>query len=514
MTAVSTGADQSVVIRSAGITLIGSALGGLMIFFGEVLAARLLEDEAYGLYASAITVARIGEVVAVFGLPVGIFHYLPIYRKTSQTSAVLGVVYAATLLPLLIGSAFTIGVWAAAPWLARHVFKSEEVVRYLRLLVIAVPFMATTEILGALTRGFGFAKYYVVIKNLIPPTVFLTSLGLMAAFQAQPLWIVAAVTSGSILASAAGVLAIRRITGPDLWHVRSDPQFGTLYRYAAGVMVNTISYLAFAVGGIFTVAVFRGSDSVGIYRMCLQIVLPFEMIVLAFHAAMGPIYPVLARENRTAELEEAYGTAVRWMAMLHLPMGVALAWNRHDFLALLNPRFMEGSTALLILALSFCTCMCFATAAYLLMLTGRRDVETRNAAFAAILNVVLGIALVPRWGLAGAAFATGLSLAILTVLRIWEVRYTMGLRTLRPYFIRVVFVTIVDCLGVLYMLEVLGVLQGSDGGSLVLRIAAMGGLHAIGLWMLALNQADKQTLIGLAHSVFGRAAPRMDANAS
>src|SRR5687767_12531287 len=203
-----------------------------MIFFGEVLAARLLKDEAYGLYASGITVARIGEVVAVFGLPVGIFHYLPIYRKTSQTPAVLGIVYAACLLPLLIGSAFAIGVWTAAPWLARHVFKSEEVVRYLRLLVMAVPFMATTEILGALTRGFGFAKYYVVIKNLIPPTVFLTSLGLMAAFHAQPLWIVAAVTSGSMIASAAGVLAIMRITGEGLWRVRSEPQFGTLYKYA------------------------------------------------------------------------------------------------------------------------------------------------------------------------------------------------------------------------------------------------------------------------------------------
>jgi O-antigen/teichoic acid export membrane protein len=506
-----TGSDQSVVIKSAGITLIGSALGGLMIILGEVLAARLLTGQAYGLYASGITVARIGEVIAVFGLPVSIFHYIPIYRRSSQRHLVIGSVYAASLLPLILGSAFALAAWVAAPWLGRHVFSSTEVVRYIRLLVLAVPFMASAEILGAITRGFGYAKYYVIVKNLIPPVVFLTTLALMRGLGAQPMWIAGAVSAGSMLACAAGVFAVVRVAGPDLWHIKPAFQFGALYKFASGVMVNTIFYLAFAVAGIFTVAVFHGSDSVGIYRMCLQIVLPFEMIVLAFHAAMGPVYPVLAQEERTAELEAAYGTAVRWMAMLHLPLGIALAWNRHDLLALLSPRFMAGSGALLILSVGFSACMCFGTAAYLLMLSGRKTVETRNAAFAAFLNVVLGVVLVPDFGLAGAAFATAFSLTILTVLRIWEVRYTLGLRTFRPYFVRVVAISIFSCTGAFYGLQLLGILQGHDPVSLACRIAAMGIVDALCLWFAGLNRPDKDTLRALIRSISGRTAPALGA---
>ena len=134
--------------------------------------------------------------------------------------------------------------------------------------------------------------------------------------------------AASLLACTVGIVAIVKIAGPALW--RTSPEFGfrALYGYAAGIMANSFFYIVFALTGLFAVAYFLGSEAVGIYRFCLQIVLPLDMILLAFHAAMGPIYPILSRENRQAELEEAYGTAIRWMVMLQIPFGIAVAWNR------------------------------------------------------------------------------------------------------------------------------------------------------------------------------------------
>jgi O-antigen/teichoic acid export membrane protein len=239
--------------------------------------------------------------------------------------------------------------------------------------------------------------------------------------------------------------------------------------------------------------------------MCLQIVVPFEMIVLAFHAAMGPVYPVLAKENRLPELQEAYSTAVRGMAILHLPMGIALAWNRNDILALIGHQFTNGATALLILAIGFATCMCFGTAAYLLLLSGRKSVETRNAAFAALLNIVLAIALVPRFGLTGAAFAVTFSFLLLNILRIWEVHYLMGLRTFRPYFVRIVGVSAGAGLGAFSALRLLGILQGRDAVSLALRFATMAVMHVVVLWTIGLNGHDKNVLRALLRSLTLRA---------
>lgn len=499
---------QAPVIRSAGITLAGSALGGALVILAEFLAARLLQVQAYGFYASGKAVASIGEAVSVFGMPVAIFHFIPAYRQKAQTEHVIGTVYAAALLPLVVGAAFAIAAWFLAPWLALNLFHDAQVVDFIRLLAFAVPFMAGSEILGAITRGFGHAKYYVIVKNLTPPLVFLSALGAMAHFRAQAIWIAGAVAAASLLACAVGIVAIVRIAGPALW--RTSPKYGfrALYGYAAGIMANSVFYIVFALTGLFAVAFFLGSEAVGIYRFCLQIVLPLDMILLAFHAAMGPIYPILSRENRIAELEEAYGTAIRWMVMLQLPIGIAIAWNRGDLLALAGPAFASGAQALMIMSVGYSLCTCFGTIAYILMLSGRRTVETWNAALTTTSNIVLAIVLIPRFGLAGAAAAATFSFILLNVARILEARHLMGLRTFRPYFLRIIAISAGSGTATFYGLELAGIAQGGDVFSVALRIAAALAVHAAALWTLGLNAQDKGVLGSLLRSLAQRGAAR------
>ena len=245
----------------------------------------------------------------------------------------------------------------------------------------------------------------------------------------------------------------------------------------------------------------------GIYRVCLQVVVPFDMVLLAFHAAMGPIYPVLAREGRKAELEEAYATAVRWMAVLLVPMGVAIAWNRHELLALLGPGFEVGSSALLVLAIGYSTCTCFGTIAYVLMLSGRKSVETANAAIATFTNILLCVILIPRLGLLGAALATGVAFFLLNVLRIWQVRHLIGLRTFRPHFLRVVATSVGAGLAAFAALHSAGIAQGPGVAALGLRIALMLAIQAALMRIVGLNKQDKNALKTMLRSGKIEAAP-------
>lgn len=501
-------AADAPVFRRAGITLVGSAVGGALVILAEFLAARHLRVEAYGLYASGMTIARIVEALAIFGLPVAIFHFLPHYRLKRDAESAAGTIYAAALLPFAIGSAFGAAVWLLAPLLALNVFRNEQAADYIRLLAVAAPFMAGAEVLGSITRGFGHAGYYVIVKNLIPPVFFLAALGVMALSRAQAIWITGAVVFGSLTACLAGIAAILHIAGPELRGIRPVFRLRELCKYAAGIMANSGFYIVFALTGLLAVAYFKGTEALGIYRVCLQLVVPFDMILLAFHAAMGPIYPVLARENRVAELEEAYGTAIRWMVMLQLPIGIVLAWNRQDILALVGPAFTEGAGAMLVMAVGYSACTCFGTIAYLLMLSGRQTVETWNAASVTALNVLLAIALVPRFGLTGAALATTSAFVVLNVLRLWEVRRLVRLRTFRPYFLRVFAVSASAGVGAHAILHLAGILQGQDALSLVLRVGAALAVHALALWALGLDRKDKDLLLSMLNSPVRRGLPR------
>ena len=127
------------------------------------------------------------------------------------------------------------------------------------------------------------------------------------------------------------------------------------------------------------------------------------------------------------------------------------------------------------------------------MLSGRKHVETWNAAFATILNVLLAIVLVPRYGLTGAALATTAAFCLLNVLRLWQVRRIVGLRTFRPYFLRFA-VSAGAGLGAHGALQWAGLFQGADALSLFLRIAVALAADALALWTIGLVPKDKDML--------------------
>ena len=491
------------VIRSAGLTLAGSALGGLLVITSEFLVAHYLEVEAYGLYASGLTLARIGEAVAVFGLPVAIFHFVPLQLRRGEDDRAMGTVLAAALLPMVLGCTLALALWLAAPWLAARFFGHADATPYIRVLAAAIPFMASSEVLGAATRGFGYAKYYVLVRNLAPPVLFMAFIAAVIATRGDAHWIPAAFAAAYAIACIAGAFAVAHAAGSGRRRVKPRMDFAGVYRYSAGVMANTFLYMVFAVAGILLVAAFLGTDNVGIYRVCLQVVVPFDMVLLAFHAAMGPIYPVLAREYRQAELEDAYGMAIRWMAGLLLPAGIAVAWNARDLLALLGPDFVRGATPLTVLAAGYASCTCFGTVAYILMLSGRKHVETANAAFATAAVLLLGLWLVPRHGLLGAAAATAGAFVLLNVARIAEARRVLGLRTFRAAFVRMVAVASATALGSFWVLERLGVAQGPGAAALLGRLTLMGAVQAAATWGLAMAPQDRAALAGMVRSALG-----------
>src|SRR5438094_9958086 len=77
-------------IGNTSITLLGLGVGAVLSMVNEVLAARFLGVAAYGLYALAMMAARVGEKVAVFGVPVSVLHYLPVHLSRDERRLAVG----------------------------------------------------------------------------------------------------------------------------------------------------------------------------------------------------------------------------------------------------------------------------------------------------------------------------------------------------------------------------------------------------------------------------------------
>jgi O-antigen/teichoic acid export membrane protein len=479
------------ILSGAGITLIGALLGGAITFINEILAARFLGVALYGLFALAFVLAKIGETLSLFGLRIGVLHFIPILRSEGKNTYLSGTIIAALIMPLSAGIIISVGLWHAAPWLATEIFGKPEAQHFMRLIALAIPLMSLTEILGHITRGYGYAVYYVLIRNLIPPFVFLLLLISLHYWQAPPPGIAIALVIAYSIGFVAGIAALMKVTGIEIWHIRPQFQFRKLYGYSLPILINTVLYMVIGFTDILMLGLFRDASEVGIYRACMQVVIVFDMIAIAFNAATSHIYPVLSNQNKTAELNHAFSTSMRWITIIALPLMSVIVLNAADILALMGPSFVEGSLILSILAIGMALKCCFTNAGFMLAVSNHQGFETVNAAVAAGLNLLLNYILVPDYGGMGAVIATVTSLTILSILRILQVDFCMKVRPPGRSMLMVLIVVTAITI-VLYLINT-GMGIASQAGYLIMfvRIISLLTIIYLGLWWFVATEPER-----------------------
>ncbi len=122
--------------------------------------------------------------------------------------------------------------------------------------------------------------------------------------------------------------------------------------------------------------------------------------------------------------------AIKWTFWPSLAATVLLLALGKPLLWLFGPQFVVGYDIMFIAAIGLVVRSAIGPVERLLNMLGHQHICALAYALAFVMNVVLCVALVPRFGGHGAAAATSISLAFETVLLFWIVRQRLGLHVL------------------------------------------------------------------------------------
>ncbi len=492
-------------IGNAGITLIGAAAGAVVMMGSEVVAARFLGVAGYGLYALALMVAKASAVIAVFGVPVSVLHYLPVQLSRNERQRALGTVLGCIPLPLAIGLVSAVGLGIGGHWVAAHVLGQAGAGRFLVVLGFAIPLLVTIDLLAHIARGFGRALPAIVMQNIAPPLCLAAVLLWLLLSSGPQIGVAYGQLVGLIVGVSLGAWFVLRLVRDRIGRTRPAFQLGRLYGYALPITLHIVAAQAIGFTDLLLLGLLTDANSVGAYRGCVQIILVFGVPMGALAAATAPVYTVLIAEGRRASLQDTHAAAVRLATLLAFPLLLVIVVNGGDILAIMGPAFAVGTPALLVLACGMCVEASFAPAATVLTIGGRQRLEAANMALTAGLNLVLNLALIPAYGLLGTALSTAIALIGLSLLRSLQVRRIWALRTINRTQLRIVLVTLPLALLIWAASLPFGLGPGSGFGPLVLRLAAMSVLIGSGLWWLCVNAQDRAMLLRLAR--WRRSAP-------
>jgi O-antigen/teichoic acid export membrane protein len=264
---------------------------------------------------------------------------------------------------------------------------------------------------------------------LLTPLLFMAlASGILVSRGSTSAWVAVLL---QVAATAAGFLvgaALLRRSLPDEVRVAAPRTDVQSWRRSAGALatLNVVSAANAQIGTILLATLATAADA-GLFNVAYRTTI---FISFAMVAATYPISPLVARLHAAGEsvrLEETVVRAARLVLAFSIPVAVTLILFAPAILDLFGSGFDAGATAVRIVAVGDVVNVVTGFGGVLLVMCGREADLARSVALGAVLNVGLTAALVPRYGVDGAAAATAVGLAASNLLMTWLAWRRLGI---------------------------------------------------------------------------------------
>lgn len=465
-----------------GVSLVGKLFGRVIALATQIIIARVLGPASFGLYALGLTTLKVTGLFAPLGLDKGVVRFGSRYRENrADFSAVIA---QSLFLSIGVGLALTLALLIMSPWLAVSVFQKPELTPVFRWFSPAIGLYSAVRVAAAATTVSQDMRYRVKAEDLVQPGVelalvlaaFVIGVGLHGAIAAAVLSFVVAFLV--VVRDLGRIFPQLSLTLTELpLHYRELLQFSIPVALSGGLSI----LLQFV--DRYLVGYYMPTAQVGIYQAAVQSSVLFSIVLQAFNAIFMPMIADLSSADDRTQLQELYRISTKWGVYASLPFFLLMVLMPRDVLgAVFGMSYTSGALPLVLLASGQLVNLSTGAVGLLLIMHDRTSTWNRIGASMVVVNVLLGVVLIPRLGLLGAAISSSISIAgqfLLGLLFVWRDL------NLWPYDARYLkgAVSAVAAAGTILAISWVGI----PGSFARLAIAGSGSLIVYGLVLTALG---------------------------
>jgi len=151
------------------------------------------------------------------------------------------------------------------------------------------------------------------------------------------------------------------------------------------------------------------------------------LIVINF--VLTPLVARLFANGNTVFLQTLITRSSRVVLLISLPATILIIILRDYILGFFGVNFMNAGSALTILCLGQLVNAFCGSVGLLLIMSGKEKFSIIGLAVGTVTNILLDVALIPSYGILGAAFATSFSLIVWNIVMYFYVRSRLHIKT-------------------------------------------------------------------------------------
>lgn len=434
---ISSDTSTSIVARSASMTFVGIVFQLSVSFISGFIVARVIGPAAFGLFNLTRTLCESATVFTKVGFDIGVVRYLgerkvPTSARSNAAFLKLMLVVVACLALVPVSAVYLGG----GVLLQRHVYRYEHFNTVMLAMVLLIPLMSLTQVLGGAFRGYLRIRPRVVAEFFLQPASRLIIIVILF-FIGWKLW---AVIAGTLLSFVLSTLYLLVLCSAVFFSGTGDtvltgnrkerPPWADLitvgkYSIVISLTVSVAGLLQRA--DIIMLGYFAPAEQVGQYAVIQMVVSLIPIFNSSLNQAIAPMLAGFYADGKMEEMRRLIHQHTRWVVIATLPVFLIIGLHGNVFIGIFGKGYIVDVPVITLLALAQFIIAALSSAGFMLSMTGKHMVEFYTMLLALMFNILMNYLLIPRYGILGASIATLLAVAAANALRSVQVYRVHGI---------------------------------------------------------------------------------------
>lgn len=396
----------------------------------QIVLARLLGVQGFGDYMYVVSWIGLLSLVATLGLDTAALRYVSEYAARGAWQLVDAFLRRSLVVVALASTTLSVLLVAVVSALGEHLADSLAQTFFTSALLL--PGLALLLLVSGVLRGLKQVVVAMLPQWLLRPVL------LVAAAGSLTLLLRRAPSPAAVMSADVAVCALLFVA---LWYrlrrhrrgvARSErlslPPVREWIATSLPIAALTAIRMTMSRVDILLVGTLLGTGAAGIYAAPAHMSILITFGLAAVNMIAAPLFAELRVRGESEELQRVVTLGTRGAFLFSLVVGSVLILLGPFLLGLYGPDFAAGFPPLVILVLSQVIGSAGGSVGFLLSMTGNERLAAWLTGGVGFLNLLLNLLLIPRFGLVGAALATGIANVAWTAVLAVAVRRSLGVR--------------------------------------------------------------------------------------
>ena len=402
-------------------------LGLIVGYAFTLIVTRNLGASCWGIFALCFTVLQITSVIGKLGLDTALLRFIAQYNAQGKVRTARYIYLKSIIVTIFLSLFLCVLLYYLSPLLAEKVFAKKHLASYLRLVPFALLPFVLLSINSESLRGFKKIKEYTILKNLIPS--LFTLMFFSISFYLLNIRNTKAVIVTYILGVSVSSLFSFLLLNKEFNNKNGELEKISLRQILSvslPMLLSSSLFMVMSWTDTIMLGMWRTEEEVGIYNVAVQLSMITSFTLGAINSIAAPKFAEFWGRKDIKGLTKVAQQSTKLIFWTSFPVLLLFLLFPKLILNIFGSEFKVGATSLRILTFGQFVNAVSGSVGLILSMTGRERFVSYVISIVTVINFILNLILIPKFGINGAAVASMICLISWNVIFLMHIYKNYG----------------------------------------------------------------------------------------